>query len=57
MTKKIIDYSVYLVTDTHCLKGRDFYAAVEEALKAGVTLVQLREKEASWEELLAKGKR
>lgn len=52
-----IDYSVYLVTDRHCLRGRDFYAAVEEALRAGVTLVQLREKKMTEAELLAEGEK
>ena len=52
-----IDYSVYLVTDRHCLRGRDFYAAVEEALQAGVTLVQLREKTMTPEELLLEGQK
>ena len=56
MTRKI-DYSVYLVTDRHCLQGRDFYACVEQALIGGVTLVQLREKDASYEELLAEGRK
>ena len=35
---------VYLVTDNGQLKGRDFFDVVEESLKGGVTLVQLREK-------------
>jgi len=56
MTRKI-DYSVYLVTDRHCLLGRDFYECVEQALRGGVTLVQLREKDASYEELLAEGRK
>jgi len=42
--KPIIDYGIYLVTDRQYLAGRDFYACVEAALKGGVTLVQLREK-------------
>lgn len=42
--KRKIDYSIYLVTDRNCLKGRDLLASLEEALKGGVTLVQLREK-------------
>ena len=33
-----IDYSVYLVTDTGFLQGRDFAACIEAALKGGVTL-------------------
>ena len=56
-TRKKFDLSVYLVTDRHCLRGRDFYAAIEEALKAGVTLLQLREKDASFQELLEEGRK
>lgn len=40
-----IDYSIYLVTDHNCLLGRDFLSCVEDALRGGVTLVQLREKD------------
>ena len=54
---KQFDLSLYLVTDRHCLRGRDFYEAVEEALRAGVTLLQLREKEQGMEELLAEGEK
>lgn len=54
---KKFDLSVYLVTDRHCLRGRNFYAAIEEALKAGVTLLQLREKNASFQELLEEGRK
>lgn len=42
-----VDYAVYLVTDRDILGGRDLFTAVEEALKGGVTLLQLREKTAS----------
>lgn len=35
---------LYLVTDELACKGRDFYEVVEEAVKGGVTMVQLREK-------------
>jgi len=42
--KNNIDYSLYLVTDRDVLVGIDIYTAVEEAIKGGVTLVQLREK-------------
>ena len=38
------DLKLYLVTDNNALKGRDFFYVVEEALKGGVTMVQLREK-------------
>ncbi|MGM9583634.1 MAG: thiamine phosphate synthase [Phascolarctobacterium sp.] len=42
--KKQIDYSIYLLTDDQCLKGRPLLASVEEALQGGVTLVQYRSK-------------
>lgn len=42
--KPVIDYSIYLVTDENCLKGRPLLACVEEALAGGVTLVQYRGK-------------
>ena len=45
---------LYLVTDSDILKGRDFYESIEEALKAGVKTVQLREKKASGKEFLEK---
>ncbi|MGI6453894.1 MAG: thiamine phosphate synthase [Syntrophomonadaceae bacterium] len=43
----LIDYSLYLVTDRGILKGKDLFKSVEEAIKGGVTLVQLREKDTS----------
>lgn len=42
--KPAIDYSIYLVTDEACLHGRPLLKCVEEALAAGVTLVQYRAK-------------
>lgn len=42
--KRKIDYSIYLVTDESCLKGRPLQECVEQALAAGVTLVQYRSK-------------
>lgn len=39
-----IDYSLYLVTDRDILEKRDLYKAVEESIKGGATVVQLREK-------------
>lgn len=42
-----IDYSLYLVTDREILQGRSLLNAVEDAIKGGVTLLQLREKDAS----------
>lgn len=44
--KLAIDYSIYLVTDEACLHGRQLLECVEEALAAGVTLVQYRAKAA-----------
>ena len=44
--KPEVDYSIYLVTDEDCLKGRALLPCVEEALVAGVTLVQYRAKHA-----------
>ena len=43
---------VYAVTDRRWLNGRTLREAVEEALKGGVTFVQLREKNLKREELL-----
>lgn len=45
--KNNIDYTLYLVTDRDVLKGRDLCEAVEQSIKGGVTLVQLREKNIS----------
>ncbi len=45
---------VYLVTDSHSLNGRDFFDVVEEAVKSGVTMVQLREKELNSADFLKK---
>ena len=44
----------YLVTASDNLRGRDFYNSIEEALKGGVTMLQLREKNASGKEFLEK---
>lgn len=38
-------YSMYLVTDEKACLGKDFYCCVEDALKGGAKVVQLREKE------------
>jgi thiamine-phosphate pyrophosphorylase len=50
--EKRIDYSLYLVTDRRWLGERTLWEAVEEAIRGGVTLVQLREKEISSREYL-----
>lgn len=46
------DISLYLVTDSHCQEGENFYTWIETACKGGVTLVQLREKEKTGKALL-----
>lgn len=45
--KPLIDYSVYLVTDTAYFKDDSIWNKMEAALAAGVTLVQYRDKTAS----------
>lgn len=45
---------LYLVTDSDILEGRDFYKSIEDALKGGVTMLQLREKDCSGKEFLEK---
>lgn len=45
---------LYLVTDSELLKGRNFYECIEEAIKGGVTTIQLREKNASGKDFLTK---
>lgn len=45
--KPLIDYSVYLVTDTVYFKDDSIWNKMEAALAAGVTLVQYRDKTAS----------
>ena len=45
--KNKINYSIYLLTDREMLVDTDIYTAVEESIKGGTTLVQLREKDIS----------
>lgn len=44
MSRNNFDLSLYLVTDRELSKGRDIRWVVEEAVKGGCTMVQLREK-------------
>lgn len=44
--KPVIDYSIYLVTDTVHFKDDSIYNKLEAALSAGVTLLQYRDKSA-----------
>jgi thiamine-phosphate pyrophosphorylase len=57
MKPSSIDFSLYLATDQRLLAGRDLCAVVEAAVAAGVTVVQLREKEASAAEFFETGRR
>jgi thiamine-phosphate pyrophosphorylase len=45
--KKTVDYSLYLVTDRALSLGRSNFEVIKKAVGGGVTLVQLREKEAT----------
>ncbi|HBB71621.1 MAG TPA: thiamine phosphate synthase [Ruminococcus sp.] len=42
---------LYAVTDRKCMGSRDFYKCIEEALAGGVTMLQLREKSMTSEQL------
>lgn len=53
MDKSRVDYTLYLVTDSRLLSTDTLQQAVELACQNGVTLVQLREKGASSQELAA----
>jgi len=44
---KNANYSMYLVSDRDVLKGRDFIESLEESILGGVTVIQLREKNAT----------
>ena len=50
--KKELDTTLYLVTDSSYHTEKTFLRTVEEALRGGVTLVQLREKERTAREYL-----
>lgn len=51
------NYKLYLVTDELSCLGRDFFWVVEEALKGGVDIVQLREKELDLPAFIQKAER
>ena len=50
-------YELYLVTDEKACLGRDLFWIVEEAVKGGVDLVQLREKELSHGDFLQRARK
>jgi thiamine-phosphate pyrophosphorylase len=55
--KQKIDYSLYLVTDRALSLGRSNLEVIEAAVSGGVTVVQLREKEASTKQFYQEGLR
>ena len=46
------DCKIYLVTDEKACSGKDFYKCIEESIKGGVKIVQLREKNISTKDFL-----
>ena len=44
---KQVDYTLYLVTDQFDFTEDEFLKIIEEALKGGVTILQLREKDST----------
>ena len=50
-------YKLYLVTDENACLGRDFFWVVEEAMKGGVDIVQLREKKLSLDQFIKKAEK
>jgi thiamine-phosphate pyrophosphorylase len=56
MTRRVPDLSVYLVTDRSLARGRELVDVVLAAVRGGVTVVQLREKDASSREMLELGR-
>lgn len=50
-------YLLYAVTDRHWLNGRTLEEDVEQALKGGVTLVQLREKNLNFEDFCSEAEK
>mmetsp|Transcript_9904 Transcript_9904/g.26337 ORF Transcript_9904/g.26337 Transcript_9904/m.26337 type:complete len:191 (-) Transcript_9904:1456-2028(-) len=57
--RRSVDYSVYLVTDRTIATraGLSLEKSVEEALRGGVSVVQLREKNVGTREIVATGRR
>lgn len=46
-----VELNLYAITDRECLKGKDMKLHVELAIQGGATMIQLREKNVSTEEL------
>ncbi|KAK9457991.1 Hydroxyethylthiazole kinase family-domain-containing protein [Dipodascopsis uninucleata] len=55
MVKPSVDYSVYLVTDSGLVpEGKTLQEQVQKAIEGGVTIVQLREKDAETKDFIEK---
>lgn len=50
-----VDYSLYLITDRYLTGSKEFYSSVRRALQGGVTILQIREKDATSEEFYSIG--
>jgi len=48
----MVDYSLYLVTDHEMARGKNLCKIVHEAIRGGVTIVQLREKKLTLDEFI-----
>lgn len=48
--KKVVDYTLYLVTNRELMSSKTIEESVKEAIKGGCTIVQLREKDISSKE-------
>ncbi|EKB48692.1 thiamine phosphate synthase [Cecembia lonarensis] len=57
MNQTPFPYRLYLVTDEALCLGRDFFWVVEEAIKGGVDIVQLREKSLSADDFIRKAEK
>lgn len=55
MNKNLVDWSVYLVTDRRAAGNRSILDVVRQAIRGGVTVVQLREKECSSKDMYELG--
>jgi thiamine-phosphate pyrophosphorylase len=55
LDKEKVDYSLYLVTDRNLSLGRSNLEIIKAAVEGGVTIVQLREKEATTREFYEEG--
>jgi thiamine-phosphate diphosphorylase len=51
------DVTLYAITDRGAIGQRDFYEAIEAALKGGATILQLREKSMDEDTLIAEAKK